>query len=338
MLSLHGEMWSSQDNLEVSGILSSTVNLPLISVVINGYRRPEALLRAVQSARAQVYAPKEIIVVCSVRKEDDLSYFRRAEFSDVRLLIGEDCGPCAARNRGVEAAIGEFVATIDDDTYFTSENELTNLALAFERHPEASCVIFNVVDPDGHPQLRDWCHPRSFWDFAGLTFETCYIPEGAAAFRRQHFLQIGGYYEPFWLGDEGWDLALRMLDSQMTLIYDPEIRLHHGIAREGRPPGRIYRLKGRNCIWTAFKDYGGWRRLQFLAYTVALMGFLSLSSGDFIELIKGLFEGLTTFGRIKRTPISERGWYRLQQIKSLKPGLWIRLRKLHHLRLHSTPQ
>lgn len=318
--------------------MSKTLSKTLASVVICGYRRPEALRRAMRSAQAQNYSPKEVVVVECSPKEDDRSWLLQKEFSDVCLLIIEDRGACAARNHGIRTAHGEFVAFLDDDTYFASPDELAHMVEAFERHPEASCIAFKVLDLDGRAQLRDWCHPRDFWKFADATFETSFIPEGASAFRREDFLKLGGYYEPFWIGDEGWDLVLRMLGAGMTLVYDPAVRIHHSVATQGRSPGRIYRLKGRNCIWTAFKDYPLLRRYQYLAYKLALTGFLSLASGGFVQFVRGLLDGTRTLDSVDRTLIPDQGWDRLKSIKALKPGFLVRLRKLHKLLLHKVPQ
>jgi GT2 family glycosyltransferase len=319
-------------------MLKNPMDKPLASIVICGYRRPEALRRAVASAQAQTYSPKEIIVVDCTPAESAAAQPFKGSFGDVRVAILEDRGACAARNHAVRMAKGEVVASLDDDAFFASEDELDHVVESFERHPEASCVVFKVLDLEGNAQLRDWCHPRDFWGFADAAFETCYIPEGACAFRREDFLKIGGYYEPYWIGDEGWDLTLRMLAAGLITFYDPAVRLHHAVANEGRVPGRIYRLKGRNCIWTAFKDYPWYRRYQYLAYKLALTGFLSFSAGAFRQFLTGAAEGARSFHGVDRTLIPEHGWRRLKKIREEKPGFAVRLRKLRQIRLHRVPQ
>ena len=87
---------------------------PLISVVIPSYNRRAALVRAIASALDQLLPPFEIIVVddgsSDGTKEID---FQRI---DPRIRLIEhptNRGAAAARNTGIDAARGEWVALLD---------------------------------------------------------------------------------------------------------------------------------------------------------------------------------------------------------------------------------
>jgi GT2 family glycosyltransferase len=234
---------------------------------------------------------------------------------------------CGGRNQGVQSARGTFVVTIDNDIRFDSATELEKVAKAFGRLPDASGVVFKVLhDRTGQLHLRDWCHPRSYIDYACLEFETCYIPEGACAFRRADFLRVGGHYEPFWIGGEGWDLALRMLDSGMEIYYCPDIHVRHAMAHETRSERRPYYFLMRNRVWMAFKDYTGWRCWVFLAHGLAVNGFFSLRTGNLLDLFRGLKDGFRDASRIARTSISAKGWQRLKRITAHRAGWPTRLK------------
>lgn len=310
---------------------------PLVSVVITAYRRPDSLWRALRSAQAQIHEPKEILVIESLPRGEAASPPIVPDATGVRIVQVEDRGVCAARNLGARLARGAFVAVMDDDTYFPTVHELDRLVAAFDRSPHAACLVFRVLDTAGHAHLRDWCHPRSFWDAAEARFETCFIAEGACAFRREAFVRVGGYYEPFWIGNEGWDLALRLLDADLTIVYEPTVSLCHAVDARGRTPGRIVYLRVRNYIWTAFKDYPGWRRWPYLAYSIALMAMWSVHARQWRPFACGLRDGMTGQRSLPRTPISPRGWARLREIRRFRPGLLARLRKLRELRQHPTP-
>lgn len=300
---------------------------PLVSIVILNYRRRDSLVRTLESVCAQTYLPKEVIVVDN-GSGDGVASFLAAEFPAVRIVgLPENIG-CGGRNRGVEAARGELVVTIDNDVYFDSPFELQKVVGAFACCPEASCIVFKVLEAaTGRVHLRDWCHPRSYWEFADTQFETCFIPEGACAFRREQFLRLGGYHEPLWIGCEGWDLALRMLDDGLRIFYRPEIRVRHAMANETRGRGRNFYFYTRNYVWIAFKDYSGWRRWRYLAYNLAMMSGFSLRAGHFGEFLQGVRHGIQGLNGSRRTPVSEAGWRRLQEITSNRPGLLLRLKK-----------
>ena len=91
---------------------------PLVSVVVPTYDRPERLRRAVESVREQTYEDIELIVVddCSpTPAEQVLSNFDIEGLGVRHIRHAENRGANAARNNGIEAASGEFVAFLDDD-------------------------------------------------------------------------------------------------------------------------------------------------------------------------------------------------------------------------------
>ena len=304
----------------------SETGKPLVSVVVLNYRRRDELLRTIESIQRQTYSPRETVVVDNNSGDDSLECVTRS-FPGVRVLgLTENLG-CGGRNRGVEAARGELVVTLDNDVRFDSPDELESVVRAFERSPKASVLAFKILhEQTGKLHLRDWCHPRSFMEFADTEFETYYIPEGACAFRRRDFIDLGGYYEPFRIGGEGWDLALRLLDAGRSIVYCPEIRVRHSMATETRGERKPYYFLTRNSIWIALKDYTGWRRWEFVIYTLAKMSFYCLRPSRIGDFLRGLRDGFTGTSRLPRSPVSPSTWARLREISRHRPSWWTRLR------------
>lgn len=88
------------------------------SVVIPTYDRADVITRAVDSALAQTLSDVEVIVVDDASTDDTRyileSYEDRIEF----YLHEENKGGSAARNTGIDAASGEYIAFLDsDDTW-----------------------------------------------------------------------------------------------------------------------------------------------------------------------------------------------------------------------------
>lgn len=97
---------------------------PLVSVIITTHNRGDLLPRAVESVLAQTYNNLEIIIVDdgSTDNTEQLvnSYMQKHE--QIKYIKHEKAlGGNAARNSGIRAASGEFVAGLDDDDEFTPD-------------------------------------------------------------------------------------------------------------------------------------------------------------------------------------------------------------------------
>ena len=139
----------------------------LVSVIIPTYLRPEYLGRALDCILAQTYQNLDIIVVDD--NEPDSEARLKTEgtmegyLKDPRIRYiknKKNMGGSAARNVGIEAARGEYLAFLDDDdTYYPEKiekqlkvflnTELKNLALVYcdvehvGRDEELHCVVRN---------------------------------------------------------------------------------------------------------------------------------------------------------------------------------------------------
>lgn len=90
---------------------------PLVSAIITTHNREELLPRALRSVLAQTYTPLEIIIVDDASTDNTEEVVRNFQQEhDIRYIRNERSrGPAEARNIGIEAAGGTFVAGLDDD-------------------------------------------------------------------------------------------------------------------------------------------------------------------------------------------------------------------------------
>ena len=157
------------------------MNEPLVSVIIPAYNCADTLSETIDSVLEQTYGNIEIVVV------DDGSTDGTGKIAEgyiesgkVRCYRQENGGPGAARNRGIEAARGEFLAFVDaDDSLMADsiENRMALLAEAgdlelvyanyFIRHlNKAVTVGFDETYPEKYRSLcREYVH--------GVVFEGC---------------------------------------------------------------------------------------------------------------------------------------------------------------------
>lgn len=91
-----------------------------ISVIIPTYNRSQSLHRALQSVYRQTLMPGEIIVVDD-GSNDGTEQMLRNEFPEVRYIYQQNRGVSAARNRGIAAASGDWLAFLDSDDQWLPE-------------------------------------------------------------------------------------------------------------------------------------------------------------------------------------------------------------------------
>jgi glycosyltransferase involved in cell wall biosynthesis len=95
--------------------------LPPISVVVTTYQRPFEAKRAILSVLAQTYQPLEVIVVEDHGTSTIGDWVRKVATSFQNSISmqfirhDENKGLAAARNTGLEAVTGDYVAFLDDD-------------------------------------------------------------------------------------------------------------------------------------------------------------------------------------------------------------------------------
>jgi GT2 family glycosyltransferase len=298
------------------------VDTPLVTIAVLNYQRKDTLRQALARALEQSYPALEVLVVDNA-STDGSGRMVAEEFPSVRLVrLPENVG-CAARNAGVAAARGEIVVTIDNDVFLTDAFAVSRAVARFAAHPSVACVNFQVQDAEGRLSHRDWCHPRAAAAWSGQEFLTDYVLEGASAVRRSAFLAVGGYWPELFLGHEGLDLALRLLEAGHDLLYTPAVAVRHVVSAEARPKDRIYYTFLRNGVWIALRHHRPLDAATSIAKDAALVGFGALRGGGLRAYLRGWRDALRGAPAVwrRRRPLSPATRERLRLLRAEKPGL-----------------
>jgi glycosyltransferase involved in cell wall biosynthesis len=116
---------------------------PTVTVVIPLYNKGKYILRALASVMDQTFPPLEIIVVDDGSVDDGREKVESLIFTNrkIRLLRQKNSGPGSARNAGLAAASGKYIAFLDaDDEWLPTflekaiavlENRAVNAILVF---------------------------------------------------------------------------------------------------------------------------------------------------------------------------------------------------------------
>ncbi len=245
---------------------------PLVSVVIPNWNGAHHLPTCLDSLRRQIYPRVEVIVADNGSTDESLALLAR-DYPEVRVLaLGENLGFTGACNAGMQAARGEFVALLNNDTE-VDPHWLEGIIAAFERHPQAGLVaskmlLFDQRDTfhtagdfyrvDGTPGNRGvWQKDVGQYDQEEYVFNAC---GGSAAYRQAMLEQVGLLDQDFFFSCEDLDLAWRAQLTGWRCVYTPHAVVYHKLSATGGGVTASF-YDGRNFIYLLIKDYPGdlWR-------------------------------------------------------------------------------
>lgn len=186
-----------------------------MSVIIPVYNGAHFIAEALRNVQSQGYPDLEIIVVDD-GSTDDLDAALRDSGVPHRLLRQANRGPAAARNAGIRAATGEWLAFLDADDLWTP-GALRQLAQNLLLHHDASVIHGKIATLHRDPVGGAWVLVTSARD--GFPFSIV-----AGIFKREVFDHVGGFDEELRYGEDFEWFARLQAGSSARMI--PEVITH----------------------------------------------------------------------------------------------------------------
>jgi glycosyltransferase involved in cell wall biosynthesis len=140
-----------------------------VSVVIPAYNGERFVVDAVNAALAQTLPPHEIVVVNDGSRDGTLEVLRG--FGDrIRVIDQPNGGVQAARNRGIAAATGNWIALCDqDDLWSPAYLERAAALVAAAPHVDFVFANFQVLrNGVPEPSTKFDQAPPQWWDALDL--------------------------------------------------------------------------------------------------------------------------------------------------------------------------
>lgn len=130
--------------------------VPQVSVIVPHFNRGHSIGPTLQSLAAQTFTAWELIVIDDDSREDPTAAIQ-AHIPEARVILqAENKGPAAARNVGIDAARGRYVAFLDSDDYWEPGKLAAQIAAieASDMPDRIFCVTrTRVVESNGRVQL-----------------------------------------------------------------------------------------------------------------------------------------------------------------------------------------
>jgi len=226
---------------------------PLISCIIPVFNGERYLTEGLDSILAQTYRPIEIIVVDDGSTDGTRELV--ASYGDqVRYLWQPNSGPATARNQGLSAASGEFVAFLDADDLWHPE-KLERQMARFDARPELDLCVAHVQNfwiPELHEEEEQFRNHRVARPLPG------YVTESLLA-TRSLFKAVGPFNTALGHGDST-EWFLRAAEHSAVTELLPDVLSYRRLHQANR--SRLLASNSRDEFVKIVKAVLDRRRLQ----------------------------------------------------------------------------
>jgi glycosyltransferase involved in cell wall biosynthesis len=198
----------------------------LISVVIPTYNRAGVLRRAIESVLSQTHGEYEIIVIDD-GSTDSTDALLKERYSDVRHLTIQHSGVSRARNRGILAADGEWVAFLDSDDYWLPQ-KLERQVNFLHTHPQYLVCHTNEIWIKNGVRINQGKKHRKYtgWFFTP-SLHLCLISPSSVMIHKSVFETCGMFDEQFAFVED-YDLWLRITSRYPVGYVDERLVIKTG--------------------------------------------------------------------------------------------------------------
>jgi glycosyltransferase involved in cell wall biosynthesis len=196
-----------------------------VSVIIPTYQRSERVARALDSVFQQTLAPLEVLVVDD-GSTDGTATMVEERFPDAQVLVQLNQGVSAARNAGIRAARGEWIALLDsDDEWAPGKLEMQMSALSTGAHRICHCDEIWIRDGQRVNARKRHTKPGG-WVYRDC-LPLCSISPSAVVIHRSVLLEVGLFDETLPVCED-YDLWLRIAARYPVLFVGESLVIKHG--------------------------------------------------------------------------------------------------------------
>ncbi len=268
-------------------------------MVIPTYNRAEVIGRAVGSVTRQTYRPIEIFVVDDASTDDTVETLNQLPFPELRVIRhATNQFAAAARNSGMRAATGEYIAFLDSDDTWLPDKLERQVAL-LESEPDAGICFGGVLMKKGRGYREKVLLPkldRADPDDVLFQYMTGRIHIITTTFMfRRSLLDEVGLMDVELRRNQDIDFFIRMLNaSRAVSIEEPLAEFFPNLS----PPSLdvIQRSNARllDKHTALFASLGTFKARQIASYFRFLHGLRHMDRGSFVTGLQYLGEAITT--------------------------------------------
>lgn len=243
--------------------MANSLSATTVSVVIPTFNRANSIGQAVASVLSQSYAPYEVLVIDDGSTDETLDALKPFEEA-IRIISQQNSGVSAARNAGILAARGEWIAFLDSDDEWEVDKLRKQMGVISASNDLLACVTnADIVLRNGRTFNLFRSRGRSYHsngkDYAAFERPLLEVLNNqpyiqTLCVRRESLLDAGLFDTSMSIHEDG-DLLCRLaLQGSFVFIDTPLVR----ICRKGDPTENLsfqYQTDRLSVIKQHIKSY-----------------------------------------------------------------------------------
>ena len=204
-----------------------------ISVIIMTLNAEKYIQNIIDMLKKQTIVPDEIIVVDS-QSQDQTVDIEKKNNVKIILIDRKEFDHGGSRDLALRESIGDYVLFLTQDAEIGNERYVENLIRPFNDDKVAMVCGRQIAKKDAtsYEQLiREFNYPNKRMtkkkeDIKKLGIKAYYMSDVCSAYRRDIYLQIGGFEHPI-LTNEDMLIAAKALKNGYKTAYEPDAFVYH---------------------------------------------------------------------------------------------------------------
>jgi teichuronic acid biosynthesis glycosyltransferase TuaG len=229
-------------------------NTPLVSVIMPAYNSAQFIAAAIDSVLAQTWLHWELLVIDDGSTDDTVKIVENyaRQYPNIRILKNStNQGTGAARNRGIKAATGRFIAFLDADDLWLPLKLEKQLKFMQEKDLAMTFSSYYLMDEEGNPLHRE------VKALPELTYEKLlksnYVGNLTGIYDVE---KLGKVYAPQIRKRQDWALWLEILKRLGSSIALTEPLAYYRVRRDSVSGNKWKLLRHNFKIYRSFLNYG----------------------------------------------------------------------------------
>lgn len=198
---------------------------PKVSVIIPAYNAIAYLPKTLASVQQQTFKDFEVLVIDDGSTDSTADWVNSLSDRNVQLIVQKNGGCASARNRGIQAARGDYIAFLDADDIW-EPSKLEKQAHILETSAAVGVVNtwISNIDSQGQP-IGNLGTPDAEGKVWAQVIEENPIMCGSAPMVRRQCFDAVGLFDQSLRSAEDWDMWIRLAKKyEFAVVKEPLVR------------------------------------------------------------------------------------------------------------------